>query len=85
MTFDIDADKENVSKFVDLLEIPYMASNFGSSQALIEHLSVFTYYNLTPEERIKINITDGMIRLSIGYAVPLDFLIDDINNALNNI
>ncbi|MCI5194693.1 MAG: Cys/Met metabolism pyridoxal-phosphate-dependent protein [Candidatus Electrothrix sp. AW5] len=85
VTFDIDADKEKVSEFVDLLEHPYMASNFGSPQTLIEHLSVFTYYNLTPEERREIHITDGMIRLAIGYTVPIASIINDIDKALDKI
>jgi cystathionine gamma-synthase len=85
VTFDIDADKEKVSEFVDLLEHPYMASNFGSPQTLIEQLSVFTYYNLTPEERREIHIPDGMIRLAIGYTVPIASIINDIDKALDKI
>lgn len=38
---------------------------------------------LPPEDREKLEITDNLVRLSVGLEDPED-LIDDLNQALNN-
>ena len=49
---------------------------------LVEQCSVFTYYNSTPAERESLEISDSLIRLSIGHG-DSDALITDIDRALD--
>lgn len=81
ISLDMDMDVEATAKFVDALQIPFMGTNFGSGQAMIEQCSIFTYYHLSPNERHEMGINDSLIRLSIGYESS-DFLIEDIDKAL---
>ncbi|AFY39673.1 Cys/Met metabolism pyridoxal-phosphate-dependent protein [[Leptolyngbya] sp. PCC 7376] len=81
ISFELDMNEKATSKFVDALQIPCMGSNFGSGQAMIEQCSIFTYYNLSPQERQDIGISDSLVRLSIGYGNS-DALIEDIDKAL---
>ena len=43
-----------------------------------------THTQLTSEERMEGNISDGLVRISIGLEDP-DDIIEDLNNALNKI
>ena len=84
VSFELDADREVTSKFVDALRVPFMGTNFGSSHAMVEQCSVFTYYHLSPTEKQEIGINDSLIRLSIGYE-DSDLVIEDIDQALKTI
>lgn len=82
VTFELKLSKSETSEFIDNLKIPYIASNFGSAETYIEQLATFTYYYLSDEERKSLNITDSLIRLSIGFNDPVDTIINDLNSAL---
>lgn len=82
VTFELKLSKNETSEFIDNLKIPYIASNFGSAETYIEQLATFTYYYLSDEERKSLNITDSLIRLSIGFNDPVDTIINDLNSAL---
>ncbi|MBO1349077.1 MAG: PLP-dependent transferase [Hormoscilla sp. GUM202] len=84
VTFELDADLEVTSEFVEALQVPFMGSNFGSSHAMVEQCSVFTYYNLSPTEKQEIGINNSLVRLSIGYEES-DLLIEDLDQALKTI
>lgn len=84
VSFELDANLEVTSEFVDALQIPFMGTNFGSSNSMVEQCSVFTYYNLSSAEKQKIGITDSLVRLSIGYE-DSDLAIEDIEQALKKI
>ncbi|MDY7003434.1 MAG: aminotransferase class I/II-fold pyridoxal phosphate-dependent enzyme [Cyanobacteriota bacterium] len=84
VSFELDANTEATSEFVDALQVPFMGTNFGSSHAMVEQCSVFTYYHLSPAEKQEIGITDSLVRLSIGYE-DSDLAIEDIDKALKAI
>lgn len=79
ITFKLRANEEETSRFVDLLRIPYIASNFGGPQSLIEQHAVLTFYKdrANAEKR---GITGNLIRYSVGFESVEDVL-DDFNNA----
>ena len=84
VSFELDAEKDQVSLFVDSLSIPYMSTNFGAPYTLIEQYSVFTLYTLSEEERERIGISDQLVRMSLGFE-DLDRLIDDLGKTLAKI
>lgn len=84
ITFELDADKATTAYFIDSLNLPFIGSNFGSINIMIEQCAPFTYYKLSQSERDSLGITDNLIRLSLAYE-PVDNLIDDINQALNKL
>ncbi|NET25282.1 PLP-dependent transferase [Okeania sp. SIO1I7] len=84
VSFELDASQEVTSEFVDALQVPFMGTNFGSSHAMVEQCSVFTYYHLSPAEKQEIGITDSLVRLSISYENS-DLVIEDIDKALKRI
>lgn len=81
VSFELDLDAEQTSRFVDRLCLPYMGTNFGCHHAMVEQCAPFTFHKLSAEEREAICISDSLIRLSVGMH-PADALIADINQAL---
>lgn len=82
ISFEIKANRESTSRFVDSLTVPFMGSNFGSNHTMVEQCSIFTYYKLSAEERQRLGITDNLVRLSVGYG-ETGILIEDIDRALH--
>lgn len=77
VSFEIAGDYEAAVHFVDTLQIPFMGSNFGMDTTMIEQCSAFTYYHYSKDERRKLDITDSLIRLSVGYE-NINLIIDDM-------
>lgn len=84
ISFELDANRELTSKFVDALQIPFMGTNFGSNHTMVEQCSIFTYFNLSDAEKQEIGISDSLVRLSVGYE-DSDVLIEDIERAIKKI
>lgn len=59
-----------------------IAVSLGDCETLIQHPASMTHSNYTKDERDLSQITDGLIRLSVGLEDPED-IIDDLNNGLS--
>eukprot|EP00923_Selenidium_pygospionis_P056407 GHVN01098456.1.p1 GENE.GHVN01098456.1~~GHVN01098456.1.p1 ORF type:complete len:413 (+),score=34.56 GHVN01098456.1:48-1286(+) len=61
-----------------------LCENLGSAESIITCPSVFTHANMLKEDRMKVGITDGFVRLSVGLEEPSD-LIAALKLALNSL
>jgi cystathionine gamma-synthase len=77
-----DADWRRTADVVDAVRIPRIAPSLGGVESLIEQPLVMSYFECTPEERLRFGIPDNMIRLSCGIENTED-LIDDLRQALD--
>ena len=68
-------------RMMDAVELWSLAENLGTVESLVTHPVSMTHANLAPEERARLGITDGLIRLSVGIETPAD-LIADLDQAL---
>jgi len=84
LTLEIKGSGEDATKAIDRLELIIIAPSLGGPESLATQPMTTTHHGLTPEERLKRGITDSMIRFSIGMEAAED-LIDDLNNALENV
>jgi cystathionine gamma-synthase len=82
VSFEIDGSREDATRFVDALRVPFMGTNFGSQHSMVEQCSVFTYYHQSPREREELGITDSLIRLSVGLE-DVESLIEDMEQAFH--
>ncbi|MBT5265195.1 MAG: O-succinylhomoserine sulfhydrylase [Rhodospirillaceae bacterium] len=82
VTFDLGDDKDVAFKFLNALEIVDISNNLGDAKSLVTHPATTTHRTFEPEERLKVGITEGMVRLSVGLEDPAD-LIDDLRHALS--
>ncbi len=81
VTFEVRGGKEGAFRFLNRLQIIVISNNLGDSKSMITHPATTTHMRIGAEERARLGITDGVLRLSIGLEDPAD-LIDDLRQAL---
>ena len=82
MTFDMKGGLENARKFLKTVKVFACAESLGGVESLIEHPAIMTHASIPKENREKLGITDGLIRLSVGIEDSND-LIDDLKAAFD--
>lgn len=68
-------------KFMDRLRVFTCAVSLGAVQSLVECPATMTHWSVPRPVRLRLGITDHLIRLSVGIEDPAD-LIDDLRTAL---
>ena len=69
---------------MNALEVFDISNNLGDTKSLATHPATTTHRVIGEEGRKKLNIDDGMVRLSIGLEDPQD-LIEDIDQAFGKL
>jgi len=82
VTFDILGGKAECFRFMNALRIVDISNNLGDSKSLATHPATTTHMRIGPEERARLGITDGTVRLSVGLEDVAD-LIEDLADALD--
>lgn len=85
ISFYIKKDSRKAAfRFLDSLRIFHLAVSLGGTESLVEHPRSMTHSDMSIEDLDRANITEGMIRLSIGLESS-DDLIADLFQALKKI
>jgi cystathionine gamma-lyase len=79
--FEVEGGVAAGKRLMDAVELCSLAENLGSVETLITHPVTMTHADVEPEERARVGITDGLVRLSVGLEDAQD-LIDDLRQAL---
>jgi O-succinylhomoserine sulfhydrylase len=82
VSFDIKGGKEACFRFMDALKLIDIANNLGDAKSMATHPATTTHMRVGAEERARLGITDGTVRLSVGLEDVAD-LIDDLAEALD--
>ncbi len=82
ITFFIKGGLESARDFLEKVEIFSLAESLGGVESLIEHPAIMTHASLPKEVREKLEISDELIRVSVGIE-NVDDLIDDLDKALS--
>jgi O-succinylhomoserine sulfhydrylase len=84
VTFEVKGGKDAAFRFMNALGIVDVSNNLGDSKSLATHPATTTHMRVGAEERAKLGITDGTIRLSVGLEDVAD-LVDDLAAALDGL
>jgi len=84
VTFDIKGGKAETFRFMNALKLVDISNNLGDSRSLATHPATTTHMRLPEEERARLGITAGTVRLSVGLEDVAD-LIEDLADALDAI
>jgi O-succinylhomoserine sulfhydrylase len=84
VTFELKGGKAAAFKMMNAFRIIGIANNLGDTKSLATHPATTTHMRIGAEERAKLGITDGTVRLSVGLEDVQD-LIDDLTQALDKI
>ncbi len=74
--FELKGGIENGRSFLNKLKIFTLTANLGDTRSIASHPASTTHAKLTEGERATINITPGLIRLSVGLEHCDDILAD---------
>jgi cystathionine beta-lyase/cystathionine gamma-synthase len=82
--FEVEGGVEAGKKLMASVELWSLAENLGSVESLITHPVTMTHADMSAEERARVGITDGLVRLSVGLEDAED-LIADLAQALDRL
>ncbi|WNC12748.1 methionine gamma-lyase [Brevibacillus brevis] len=82
LAFELKGGREAGSRMMNHVRLCKRAVSLGDVDTLIQHPATMTHSVIPPEEREKMGITDGLIRLSVGIEDVEDIL-DDLDTALS--
>ncbi len=84
ISFELKGGFEAGVTLMNHIQLATLAVSLGNVDTLIEHPASMTHASVPPEERRKVGITDGLVRLSVGIENVED-LIADLDQALGRI
>lgn len=77
VSFDLKEDTlENANKILTKTKLFTLAESLGGVESLIGHPSTMTHASIPRAERLKVGLTDSLIRLSVGVEDVDDLLAD---------
>ncbi|RLE12941.1 MAG: cystathionine gamma-synthase family protein [Actinobacteria bacterium] len=80
----VEGGEEEAFRFLDSLQLAKLAVSLGSTESLIQHPASMTHAGVDPDDKIRLGVTDSLVRLSVGVENPSD-IIADLRNALESI
>lgn len=81
VSFEVKGGRTAAFKLINATKILSITANLGDTKSTITHPATTTHGRLTDEERKQANITDGLIRISVGLE-SIDDIIADISRTL---
>jgi cystathionine gamma-lyase len=84
ISLDLNTDLAGARRFLERCELFALAESLGGVESLIEHPALMTHASIPAEQRARLGIGDGLIRLSVGIE-DVDDLRADLRRALDNI
>lgn len=83
VAFELEGGKERAFAFLNKLRIIDISNNLGDAKSLICHPATTTHQKLSDEDKERVGIRPGFVRLSVGLESE-DDLIADLDQALAN-
>lgn len=81
ITLKLKGGGARAQRFIDQLQMISVSPNLGDSRSIVTHPASTTHSKLSEEEREKVGISNGLIRLSVGLEHH-DDIIKDVEQAL---
>lgn len=79
--FELKGGLDAGRSFLDKLKMLSLTANLGDTRSIASHPASTTHAKLSEQERVAVNITDGLIRISVGLE-HRDDILNDILQAL---
>ncbi len=84
IAFEVEGGLEAGKRLINNVHLCSLAVSLGDTETLIEHPASMTHSPYTPEERAQSDISEGLIRLSVGLESVED-IIADLDRALASV
>jgi O-succinylhomoserine sulfhydrylase len=76
VTFEVPGGREGAFRVLNALRLIAISNNLGDARSMVTHPATTTHMRIGPEERARLGITDGVIRLSVGLEDVRDLQAD---------
>ena len=84
ITIQVKGGLEGGKKFMDRVKLCSRSSNLGDSRTTVTQPAISTHSKMSEADRLAVNITDGLVRISVGLEHP-DDIIQDLKQALDHL
>jgi O-succinylhomoserine sulfhydrylase len=84
LSIEVKGGKPGAFRFLNALGIFIISNNLGDAKSLMTHPATTTHQRLSEEQRARLGIGDGLVRISVGLEEPRD-LIRDVLQALDSV
>jgi len=84
LSFELAGGMQAGEALMNRTRVATLTVSLGTVDSLIQHPASLTHSSVPPEDRLKMGITDGLVRFSIGIEDVAD-LIADLDQALRDI
>ncbi len=84
LSFELTGGKAGAERFTEKLAIPLHAASLGGVESLVIRPAVTAYANVDADDRRRLGISDGLIRMSVGIEDRAE-LIADLTRALDHV
>lgn len=81
LSFELDGGVEAAARFMKRTTLPVIAPSLGGVETLLTRPATTSHSGMSREDRERLGVTDGLIRLSVGLEAT-DELIEDFEYAL---
>jgi len=81
LSFELEGGADAADRFINSVAIPISAPSLGGVESLITRPVTTSHSGMTPQDRARAGIRDGLVRLSVGLETS-DDLIEDFDLAL---
>lgn len=81
IAFELKGGKEAGRKFIDAIKLFSISANLGDTRTIVTHPATSTHSKLNTKELKEANLTEGLIRISVGLE-HIDDIIKELNQAL---
>ncbi len=76
LSFEIDGGRNAVDRFIGALRLTRFAASLADVTTTVSHPALTSHRAFTPEERARLGISDGLIRVSVGIEALADICAD---------
>jgi O-succinylhomoserine sulfhydrylase len=77
VTFEMEGGAAGAKQLLNAVRLCTLSSNLGDTRTILTHPATTTHSKLSPEERLAVGITDGLLRMSVGLEA-----VNDLKNDL---
>jgi O-succinylhomoserine sulfhydrylase len=81
VTFEVDGGRKRAFELMNRLTMVDISNNLGDAKTMITHPASTTHQRIPADERERLGIGEGLIRLSLGLEDVRD-IVDDLDRAL---
>jgi len=80
IAFELNGGKDAGKKFIDSIKLFSISANLGDTRTIVTHPATSTHSKLNATELAEANLTEGLIRISVGLE-HIDDIIIELNTA----